>query len=100
MKPHKPLLVILLVVLLFALPCCSKVSENDVIGKWNNTKVPNLWMEFFKDMTCSGGKWSISSDGTIKVVNPDGAVRLAKIKDGKLVFEEFGEQGIFIKEGK
>jgi hypothetical protein len=100
MKYRKPVLVILLVFFLFALPSCSSVSEKDIIGKWTNTKFPNLWMEFFEDMTCSGGKWSLSPDGSIKIVNPDGTVRMAKIKDGKMVFDEFGERGIFMKEGK
>jgi hypothetical protein len=100
MKPRKALLLILLVAFLFALPSCAKVSEKEVIGKWESTKVPNLWMEFSPNMTCTGGKWSITSDGQIKIVNPDGAVRLGKLQDGNLIFPEFGERGIFTKEGK
>jgi len=79
---------------------CSAVSEKDVVGKWTNTKSPIIWMEFFADKTFTGGKWSLLRDGTIQMVNPDGAVLLGKIKDGKLIIEDFGELGVFAKEGK
>jgi hypothetical protein len=100
MKRHKPLAVILLVVVLFALPSCSSVSEKDVVGKWTNAKSPHIWMEFYADKTSTGGKWSVAPDGTVKIVNPEGNLVLAKLKDGKLVIEEFGEYGVYIKEGK
>jgi hypothetical protein len=100
MKGHKPLAVILLVVFLFALPCCSSISEKDVVGKWTNAKSPHIWMEFYADKTSTGGNWSVAPDGTVNIVNPDGTIILAKLKDGKLVIEEFGDYGIYIKEGK
>jgi len=100
MKRHKPLAVILLVVVLFALPGCSSVSEKDVVGKWTNAKSPHIWMEFYADMTSTGGKWSLAPDGAINLVNPDGTIILAKLKDGKLIIQEFGEYGVYIKEGK
>ncbi len=100
MTHSKPLMLVWLVVLLFALAGCSSApSEKDVIGKWNNTKNPSLWMEFYADMTSTGGKWSITKDGQIKIVNADGTVLTGTLKDGTLIFEEFGEVGIFVKEG-
>ena len=63
-----------------------------------STKLSNLWMEFFPDMTSTGGKWSITKDGHIKLVNPDGKEHLAEFKDGQLIFPEFGDRGIFVKE--
>jgi hypothetical protein len=101
MKQPKHLFLIGLVIVSLALAGCSAgPSTKDVVGKWTNTKSPHIWMEFFADMTCSGGKWSLAPDGTIKIVNPDGNVVLAKLKDGKLVIAEFGEYGIYSKEGK
>ena len=55
-------------------------------------------MEFYPDMTSTGGKWSITKDRHIKLVNPDGKEHLAELKDGKLIFPEFGDKGIFEKE--
>ena len=99
MKHFKSLTLIWLVVLLFALAGCSSApSEKDIIGKWNNTKNPILWMEFFGDMTSTGGKWSITKDGQIKIVNADGTVLTGILKDRNLRFAEFGELGIFVKE--
>jgi hypothetical protein len=99
MKLSRPLAVIWLVVIFFALSgCSSSPSEKDVIGKWNNTKVDTLWMEFHPDKTSTGGAWSITKDGQIKLVNADGKVRLGTLKDNKLIFEEFGEYGVFVKE--
>jgi hypothetical protein len=100
MKRHKPLALILLAVLLFALPCCSSVSDKDVVGKWTNVKSPHIWMEFYADKTSTGGNWSLAPDGTIKIVNPEGNLVLAKLTEGKLVIQEFGEYGVYIKEGK
>jgi hypothetical protein len=83
---------------LLFLACSSGPAEKDIVGKWQSTKMQTLWMEFYPDMTSTGGKWSITKDGHIKLVNPDGKVHLAKLKDGKLIFPEFGERGIFVKE--
>jgi hypothetical protein len=100
MKPSKLLVVIWLAVLVVALSGCSpSPSEKDITGKWKNTKMENLWMEFYADKTSTGGKWSITKDGLIEIVNPDGKVHKATLKDGKLIFEEFGERGEFVKEG-
>jgi hypothetical protein len=100
MKPTKSLMFVCLIVLLLALAGCSSgPSEKDVIGKWDNTKNPAIWMEFFPDMTSTGGKWSITKDGQIKIVNADGTVLTGTLKDGNLIFAEFGELGIFVKEG-
>ena len=100
MKLSKSLMFVWLVVLLLALAGCSSgPSAQDVIGKWNNTKNPAIWMEFFADMTSTGGKWSLTKDGQIKIVNPDGTVLTGLVQDGKLTFKEFGELGIFVKEG-
>ena len=100
MKPSKSLMFVWLMVLLLALAGCSSgPSEKDVIGKWNNTKNPAIWMEFFADMTSTGGKWSMTKDGQIKIMNPDGTVLTGILKDGKLTFKEFGENGVFVKEG-
>jgi len=39
MKPSKPLMVILAVVLLLVLSgCTSSPTEKDIVGKWQNTK--------------------------------------------------------------
>ena len=98
MKYSRVLDMILLGVLVLAfLGCSSGPTEKDVVGKWQSTKVENLWMEFYPDMTSTGGKWSITKDGHIKVINPDGKEHLAQLKDGKLMFPEFGERGIFVK---
>jgi hypothetical protein len=83
--------------LLTFLGCSSGPTEKDVVGKWQSTKVENLWMEFFPDKTSTGGTWSINKDGHIKLVNPDGKEHLAELKDDKLIFPEFGERGIFVK---
>ena len=89
-----------LLVVLFSLAGCSAApSAKDVIGKWHNTKNPSLWMEFFADMTSTGGNWSITKDGQIKIVNADGTVLTGTLKDGNLIFAEFGELGVFVKEG-
>ena len=99
MKPSKSLMVVCLIVSLLAFAGCSSgLSEKDVIGKWNNTKNPAIWMEFFADMTSTGGKWSMTKDGQIKIVNADGTVLTGLVQDGKLTFKEFGENGIFVKE--
>ena len=84
--------------LILFLGCSSGPTEKDIVGKWQSTKMPNLWMEFYPDMTSTGGKWSITKDGHIKLVNPDGKEHLAELKDGKLIFPEFGDKGIFDKE--
>jgi hypothetical protein len=57
-------------------------------------------MEFYPDMTSTGGKWSITKDGQIKLENPDGTVRTGLVQEGKLIFAEFGERGVFVKEEK
>ena len=99
MKYFRAIILPLLVSLLFAfLGCSSGPTEKDVVGKWQSTKVGNLWMEFYPDKTSTGGTWSITKDGPIKLVNPDGKEHLAELKDGKLIFPEFGERGIFVKE--
>jgi hypothetical protein len=99
MKYSKVFTAVLLVALCLAfLSCSSGPTEKDIVGKWQSTKLPNLWMEFNVDHTSTGGNWSFTKDGHIKVVNPDGKVHLAKLKDGKLIFPEFGERGIFVKE--
>jgi hypothetical protein len=82
---------------LIFLGCSSGPSDKDIIGRWQSTKVQNLWMEFYADKTSTGGKWSITKDGHIKLVNPDGKEHLAELKDGKLIFPEFGERGVFTK---
>jgi hypothetical protein len=84
--------------LLTFLGCSSGPAEKDVVGKWQSTKLENLWMEFYPDKTSTGGTWSITKEGRIKLVNPDGKEHLAELKDGKLIFPEFGERGIFVKE--
>lgn len=100
MKPSRSLMLVCLIVSLLALAGCSSgPSAKDVIGKWNNTKNPAIWMEFFADMTSTGGKWSMTKDGQIKIVNPDGTVLTGLVQDGKLTFKEFGEHGVFVKEG-
>jgi hypothetical protein len=100
MKSTKSLMLVCLIVLFLALAGCSSgPSEKDVIGKWDNTKNPAIWMEFFADMTSTGGKWSTTKDGQIKIVNPDGTVLTGLMQDGKLTFKEFGENGVFVKEG-
>jgi hypothetical protein len=99
MKKSKLCMLLLSVVLLCLLSgCSSKPSEKDIVGKWESTKLDTLWMEFYPDMTCTGGKWSITKDGQIQILNPDGKVRLGTLKDGKLTFPEFGDKGIFVKE--
>jgi hypothetical protein len=100
MRHSKPLLLIVLLVCLVVLAGCSAYSEKDVVGRWTNTKSPHIWMEFFADKTCSGGTWSLAADGTIKIVNPDGNTVVAKLTDGALLIEEFGEYGRYVKEGK
>jgi hypothetical protein len=100
MRRDKSLVLIVLLVCLFALPGCSAYNDKDVVGKWTNAKSPHIWMEFFPDKTCSGGTWSLAKDGTIKIVNPDGNVVVAKLKDNALIIEEFGEYGKYIKESK
>ena len=100
MKPSKSLILVwFLVVLLASRVYYSGPSAKDVIGKWHNTKNPSLWMEFFADMTSTGGNWSITKDGQIKIVNADGTVVTGTLKDGNLIFAEFGELGVFSKEG-
>jgi hypothetical protein len=99
MKYSKPMKMILLAaVLMLFLGCSSGPTEKDIVGRWQSIKLSNLWMEFYPDMTCTGGKWSITKDGRLKLVNPDGKEHLAELKDGKLIFPEFGEKGIFEKE--
>ncbi len=99
MKYSRAIIMLLLGSFLLAfLGCSSGPTEKDVVGKWQSTKVGNLWMEFYPDKTSTGGTWSITKDGHIKLVNPDGKEHLAELKDGKLVFPEFGERGIFVKE--
>lgn len=88
---------LLLVVSLLA-GCSPSTSEKDVIGKWNNTKIDNLWMEFYADKTSTGGKWSLTKDGRVEIINPDGTKRIGILKEGKLIFEEFGDRGIFVRE--
>jgi hypothetical protein len=100
MRRNISLWLIVLLVCLFALPACSAYTEKDVVGKWTNAKSPHIWMEFFPDKTCSGGTWSLAKDGTIKIVNPDGNVVLAKLQDGAIIIAEFGEHGKYIKESK
>jgi len=100
MKFSKSLLLVSLIVLLLVLAGCSSgPSAKDVIGKWENTKNPAIWMEFFPDMTSTGGKWSITKNGQIEIVNADGTVVTGTLKDGTLTFAEFGEHGVFVKEG-
>ncbi len=99
MKHSKLLKAILLLVFLFSLVGCSSgPSAKDIIGKWENTKFSNVWMEFYADMSSTGGKWSITKDGKVKIENADGTLVTAILKDGKLIFEEFGENGVFVKE--
>ena len=99
MKYSRAITILLFVSFLLAFfGCSSGPTEKDVVGKWQRTKVGNLWMEFYPDMTSTGGKWSITKDGHIKLVNPDGKEHMAELKDGKLIFPEFGERGIFVKE--
>ena len=99
MKYSRAIMMFLLGAFLLAfLSCSSGPTEKDVVGKWQSTKLKNLWMEFYPDMTSTGGAWTITKDGHIKLVNPDGKEHLAELKDGKLIFPEFGERGIFVKE--
>jgi hypothetical protein len=99
MKYSRAIIMLLLVSLSLAfLGCSSGPTEKDVVGKWQSTKLENLWMEFYPDKTSTGGNWSITKEGRIKLVNPDGKEHLAELKDGKLIFPEFGERGIFVKE--
>jgi hypothetical protein len=99
MKYSRIFILFLFGALIFAsITCSSGPTEKDVVGKWQSTKVGNLWMEFYPDKTSTGGRWSITKDGRIKLVNPDGKEHLAELKDGKLIFPEFGERGIFVKE--
>jgi hypothetical protein len=100
MTKYKATWLILLLVCSFALVGCSAYSEKDVVGRWTNTKSPHIWMEFFDNKTCSGGTWSLAADGTVKIVNPDGNVVAGKLKDNKLIIEEFGESGVYAKETK
>ena len=97
MKPSKSLMLVWLVVLLLAFAGCSSgPSAKDVIGKWHNTKNPVSGWNFLPDMTSTGGKWSITKDGQIKIVNADGTVVTGTLKDGNLIFAEFGELGVFV----
>jgi hypothetical protein len=99
MKQSKTFLVVLLLVFVVVLSGCSSgPTEKDIIGKWRNTKNDNLWMEFYPDMTSTGGKWSITKDGQIKLINPDSAVLMGLVQEGKLIFPEFGEYGVYVKE--
>ncbi len=77
--------------------CAQGPSESDIIGRWQSTTLPDLWVEFRPDKTSTGGKWELTKDG-VKVINPDGSEHLGVLKEGKLVFAEFGQHGVFIKE--
>ncbi len=92
------LIICLLITVGLSFGCSPTTSEKDIIGKWNNTKMDNMWMEFYADKTSTGGKWSITKEGHIEVVNADGTKHVGILKDGKLIFEEFGDYGIFVKE--
>ncbi|MGQ9920145.1 MAG: hypothetical protein ACUVRZ_02325 [Desulfobacca sp.] len=94
-------LLLLLLALTVILTACGQQgpSEQDIVGRWENTSLPDLWMEFKPDKTCSGGTWALTKEG-VKVINADGTEHQAVFKEGKLIFTEFGQHGEFIKESK
>lgn len=91
-------LVVALLALSLLLAACGPQgpSEKDIVGRWQSTSLPDLWMEFKPDKTCSGGTWAFTKEG-VKVINEDGTEHHAVLKEGKLIFAEFGQHGEFIK---
>lgn len=90
-------LAILTLALVFSACGQSGPTEKDIIGKWQSTTLPDLWVEFRPDKTSTGGRWELTKEG-VKVINPDGTEHLGVLKEGKLVFAEFGQHGVFVKE--
>lgn len=91
------LLLALLAFMIILAACSQGPTEKDIIGRWQSTTLPDLWVEFRADMTSTGGKWSLTKEG-VKVINEDGSEHLGVLKEGKLIFAEFGEHGVFVKE--
>jgi|GEM_PF-4272080 len=97
MSRHLIRLTLSLIFLSLLLAACSQgPTETDIIGRWQSTTLPDLWVEFRADMTSTGGKWALTKEG-IKVTSQDGSEHLAVLKDGKLIFAEFGQHGVFEK---
>jgi len=92
-------LLLVLLALTLILAACGQPgpSEKDIIGRWQSTSLPDLWIEFKSDKTCSGGTWALTKEG-VKVINEDGTEHQAVLKEGKLIFAEFGQHGEFVKE--
>jgi hypothetical protein len=98
-------LILILTLLIVFFAACSPapkeeppgVKKEDIIGRWQSTTLPDLWVEFRADMTSTGGAWALTKDG-LKVISEDGSEHLAVLKDGKLIFAEFGQHGVFEKE--
>ncbi len=91
------MLFVLLALTLLLSACTQGPTEKDIIGRWQSTSLPDLWMEFKPDKTCSGGTWALTKEG-VKVINADGTEHQAVLKEGKLIFAEFGQHGEFVKE--
>lgn len=91
------ILLVLLALSLILSACSQGPSEKDIVGRWQSTTLPDLWIEFRPDMTSTGGKWSLTKDG-VKIVNEDGTEHVAVLQEGKLIFAEFATHGVFTKE--
>jgi hypothetical protein len=122
MKHHKHLSLIVLILYLLAIPCCYSDAEKDVIGGWKldstdpvykgaDCEKYKCYIEFFEDETFGGtwggGRWSILSDGRIKLMYSDGTIETTnmKKKDNKKIIEIYYGIGgshplTFIKQGK